>query len=143
MTVDLPPRKWWGFDRRRRESEERGWQQPGSGTDQGDDQQAFVLRDPVTSGTIPEPDLRFGSSNTTAGIGLQLQSMYLPVIRVPQFCPKFNQVQLYFGIGTWLRGPNLWWRRLNRYRMLLSSRYWFYTRLFTGMAANKNLIDIW
>lgn len=48
MTIDVPPQQRWGFRGRGGQSEERGWQQPGSGTDQGsDEQQAAVLRDTV------------------------------------------------------------------------------------------------
>lgn len=44
MTIDVPPRQRWGFHRRGGQSEERGWQQPGSRADQGsDEQQAAVL----------------------------------------------------------------------------------------------------
>lgn len=47
MTIDVPPRQRWGFRGRGGQSEERGRQQSGSGTDQGGEQQAAVLRDTV------------------------------------------------------------------------------------------------
>lgn len=45
MTINLPPRKWWGLLRRWRQPEKRGRQQPRSRADERVDRQTTVLRD--------------------------------------------------------------------------------------------------